>query len=226
MPEIAFSASVPPGAEDLDPFIAATALSVTADGGRPARGAEAGDGFTLTLTATASGPPAMLLPRCPTGSPRPPDCAPIPSQPELTDADGSATRREATTYVIEEPGAFQLPALTIDWWNTTGRSVETAATDAIGFDVPAPAGWHDAMTGEADRGRRGVAVGLAAVLAAAAAFLFWRRRHPKARKAGPTRTLALPRPAPSRASRPPGHASSPRRPLARSSDAGRSDCSP
>ena len=186
LPEIAFSASVPPGAEDLDPFIAATALSVTAEvDGLPAA-PKPGDGFTLTLTATASGPPAMLLPPMSDRIATPAGLRAYPRQPELTDAEATATRREATTYVVEEPGAYRLPALAIDWWNTATGSVETAATDAITFDVPAPAGWHDATTGEAARGRRGAALGLAAAFAAAAALILWRRRHPKARSAGPT----------------------------------------
>ena len=128
----------------------------------------------------------MLLPPMSDRIATPAGLRAYPRQPELTDAEATATRREATTYVVEEPGAYRLPALAVDWWNTATGSVETAATDAIAFDVPAPAGWHDATTGEAARGRRGAALGLAAALAAAAALILWRRRHPKARSAGPT----------------------------------------
>jgi hypothetical protein len=179
LPAIAFSTSVPAGAEDLDPFIAAAALSVTAavDGLPPEP--KPGDAFTLTLSMTASGPPAMLLPPMSGRVATPAGLRAYPKQPELTDADGRATRRETTTYVIEQPGTFQLPALAVAWWNTISRSVETAATDPIAFDVPAPAGWHDATAAEAPRERRGVAIGLAAALAAAAAYFIWRRSRPK-----------------------------------------------
>ena len=46
-------------------------------------------------------------------------------------------------YVIERPGAYRLPAVTLDWWNTATSSRETAATAPISIDVPPPPGWRD-----------------------------------------------------------------------------------
>ena len=113
LPGIAFTATVPPGAEGIDPFLAAASLTLAAtvdglpDAPRP------GDAFTLTLTTTASGPPAMLLPPLAGRLPTPPGLRAYPRQPALTDGD-PASRTEAVAYVIKPPAATRsrpLPGL-------------------------------------------------------------------------------------------------------------------
>ena len=181
LPEIVFSATVPPGAEGLDPFVAATRLTVTAAmDGLPETPAP-GDAFTLTLTTEADGPPAMLLPPLADQIPTPPGLRAYPRQPVLADTPGdppTAVRTEAIAYVIEAPGAYTLPGASLDWWNTSTATREKAATDAISFAVPAPASWH---AGASARPRL---LPIAAWLAIAVAFLSavyavtQARRHP------------------------------------------------
>ena len=104
VPDIALTATVPPGAEGLDTFLAAQSLTLTAsiDGlpGAP----KPGDAFTLTLTltTTATGTPAMLLPPLLDRLPTPQGLRAYPREPQLTDTPGergappSATRTEQT----------------------------------------------------------------------------------------------------------------------------------
>ncbi len=106
-----------------------------------------------------------------------------PKEPELTDTAGersdppTATRVEIVTYVIEAPGSYTLPAISLDWWNTGSRSVATATTDAIAFDVAAPPGWKETPAGEPTRARATrIAVSLAALAAIAASVLLRRWR--------------------------------------------------
>lgn len=177
-PPIAFSATVPAGAEGMDPFLAATDLAVVATvDGLPDAPAP-GDAFSVTLTTTAHGPPAMLLPPLASQLPTPDGLRAYPRQPALTDAAGpppSATRVETVAYVIERPGRYVLPGVGLDWWSLGTGVRATATTGAIAFEVAAPAGWSDpAAPGE------GIALGLAAAAgvatAAALALLAWRRR--------------------------------------------------
>jgi hypothetical protein len=169
LPTIAFSATVPPGAEGMDPFLPASRVTVTATvDGLPAA-PKPGDAFTLTLVTAADGPPAMLLPPLAERLPSFPGLRAYPRQPVLADGP-TATRTEAVAYVIEAPGRFAFPALALDWWNTAANTRATAATDAIAIDVPAPPGWRTPGQRPA---RRWLwpALALAALALLAAAFL-------------------------------------------------------
>ena len=141
LPGIVFSATLPPGAEGIDPFVAASALTVAATvDGLPAA-PRPGDAFTLTLTTDASGPPAMTLPPLAEQVPTPPGLRAYPRQPALVDTPGdppTAVRTEAITYVIEAPGAYTLPGPSLDWWNTSTRTRETAATDPVSLPFRHP----------------------------------------------------------------------------------------
>jgi hypothetical protein len=144
LPDIAFSAALPPGAEGMDPFLAATSLTVAAEIDGLSQTPQPGDSFTLTLTTTAAGPPAMLLPPLAERLPTPAGLRAYPRQPALADQPGdppTGTRTEAIAYVIEQPGSYAFPALSLDWWNTARQRRETAATDAIAVDVSPPPGW-------------------------------------------------------------------------------------
>ena len=165
LPDVAFSATVPPGAEGIDPFLAATSLQLTARlDGLPAA-PKPGDAVTLTLTAAAAGPPAILIPPLGSRLATPAGLRAYPREPVLADAP-TATRTEAVTFVIEAPGTYVLPAVALDWWNTTSGRRETATTVSLQVVVPDPPGWGRAGAGSHARG-----LALAAALAALAALL-------------------------------------------------------
>ena len=140
--------------------------------------AKPGDAFTLTLTTRAAGPPALLLPPLAGRLPTPAGLRAYPRQPVLTDDPPAATRTEAVAYVIERPGRYELPAVTLDWWNTAASARETAATAPVTIDVPPPAGWRDpdAPGGGA---RRLPAIAAAILATALLAWLALRRRGPR-----------------------------------------------
>lgn len=178
VPDIAFSATVPAGAERLDPFLAAEALSLSATSEGLPEAPKPGDAVTLTLTTTASGPPAMLLPPLFDRIATPPGLRAYPKAPVLTDRPGerggppTATRQEGVTYVIEAPGHYALPGISLDWWNVARGAVETATIDPVTFDVAGP----PARTAAGAPPRRAL---LATLLAGGliAAALLLRRRH-------------------------------------------------
>ena len=69
----------------------------------------------------------------------PPGLSAYPDIPELQDrsnrGEATAIRRQAITYVVVEPGQYQLPGVELPWWNTgTGRR-ETAVLPALAIDA-------------------------------------------------------------------------------------------
>jgi hypothetical protein len=191
LPEIAFTATVPPGAEGIDPFLAATALTVEARFDGLPESPKPGDAFTLTLVTTASGPPAILLPPLAPRLPTPPGLHAYPRQPTLADSPGgppTATRSETVSYVIQEPGTYALPAVGLDWWDTASESRQRAETAPISITVPPPAGWRDAARSGPSPAAL-LALGAVVLVAAAVAVVLWRRRTRPPSEAGRYRRL-------------------------------------
>ncbi|PZQ50840.1 MAG: hypothetical protein DI556_06930 [Rhodovulum sulfidophilum] len=179
--DLGFTASLPPGAEGMDPFLAASALSLAATATGLPEAPKPGDAVTLTLTTTAVGPPSILLPPLAARIATPAGLRAYPKQPVLTDTAGergappTATRTEAVTYVIEQPGDYAIPAPALDWWSTATNARETATAEGLAFEAAAPPGWHTESGGGPDR-----RLLLGAIVAGAAALLIgvlvWRGR--------------------------------------------------
>ncbi len=138
-PPLGFSGILPPGADNLDPFIAATSLELeqTVDG-IPGE-MKPGDSITRTLVATVSGTSPMFLPNMLT--PDPVDgVAAYPDEPVMaeTNYDGVAggTRKESITYVAEGGGTGE--AVTIEWYNLSSETVETASVEGVSISVVGP----------------------------------------------------------------------------------------
>ena len=172
LPDVAFSATVPAGAEGMDPFLAATSLTLTATLDGLPEAPKPGDAFTLTLTTTAEGPPAMLLPALAERLPTPDGLRAYSRQPALADG-ATATRTEAIAYVIEQAGDFALPSISLGWWNTDDQTRETATTEAVTIHVESPPGWRP--SGEAVPVRNLALIALAVLASLATLVVFARR---------------------------------------------------
>lgn len=141
LPDVVISAVLPKGAEALDPFVSAQNLTLRARVDGLPDAPKPGDAFRLTLTTVATGTRSMLLPPLADRLDVPAGLRAYPRQPELSDtATGggdlpTATRIEAISFVIEAPGAYILPAQSVEWWNTAAQRVETATTDPIDIAV-------------------------------------------------------------------------------------------
>jgi hypothetical protein len=180
VPPIAFAATIPAGAEALNPFVATAALTLVASvDGLPAA-PKPGDAFTVTLTTTATGTPAMLLPPLAERLPVPEGLRAYPHEPALTDTPGergapaTGARTDRLTYVIEAPGSYALPPVSLSWWNTASNAVDTAKTTPITFEVAPTAGQG---AGPGSPSWRRLAVLAAGVALVGAAILAVRRRH-------------------------------------------------
>lgn len=182
IPPIGFAATIPPGAEGLDPFVSATALEMGGHVEGPGDDPQPGASVTRSVTVTAQGTQAMLLPELMSKT-APEGLRAYPRQPDLVDSPGqrgapdTATRTEAVTYVVEKPGDYTLPGLRLAWWNSANSRIETAVVDPVSFSVPIPPGWHP--PGQPSRARVvlpwAMAAAICAVLALWLCRPWWRR---------------------------------------------------
>jgi hypothetical protein len=117
----------------------------------------------------------MLLPPLAERLATPDGLRAYPHPPSLADGP-PATRTEAVAFVIERPGSYVFPPLSVDWWNTAAATRATASTAAVTVDVPAPPGWRDRTTAPGTGTARRAAALLAAALAAVVLWRAFRRR--------------------------------------------------
>lgn len=158
IPDVVFRGSVPPGAEGLDPYIAGSALRLTLDVEGEPKGLEVGDAVVLRYTAELEGLPAIFLPRLAPGIELE-GVSVYADEPRIED-DTQARRSETLTLVFEAGGTFEIPGITLDFWNTDTQALDTATAAGVSVVVdgpPAAAGMTDA-TEERHWGRVAVAV--------------------------------------------------------------------
>lgn len=155
LPRVSLEAFIPDAAAGLRPFLSASNLAVTQTVKRSSDQLKVGDAVTRTVTVTAEGTPAMLLP--------PQQFAGIdgltlyPAQPSLEDkTDGrtdvmTSTRVDSATYMLARPGDYELPAVDIGWWNVGSGKVERARLDAVPLKVAANPAVESAAPGGRSR---------------------------------------------------------------------------
>jgi len=144
LPRVSFDAFIPDAAADLNPYLAASQLTVEQSVQRSSDPLKVGDSITRTVTIKAEETPAMLLP--PVTFPAVDGLAVYPGQPSLQDkTEGrtdalTATRTDSATYILQQSGDYVLPAIDVRWWNVGEGRVETAHLDAVTMQVaPNPA---------------------------------------------------------------------------------------
>jgi hypothetical protein len=170
LPEATLSASVPPGAEGLDPYLAGRSLMLTRDVEGDLENLEAGDAIVVRTVAELDGLPAMFLP------PLSPELAfegvtVYADEPVVEDGD-VARRTEKVTLVFESGGDFTLPGIELGWWDMTSQSVVTAMVPEVSFPVAGPEVVPDPADDAPARDWRAALVETAGWLAAL--FVAWR----------------------------------------------------
>jgi hypothetical protein len=128
----------PPGAENA---LASSRLVLTQALDRGLDGLKQGDAFTRTVTVSAAGLPGMLLP--PVTFAAVPGLAMYPKAPRVQDKTREregftgSTRVDAATYVLQRAGHYELPGVSIAWWDTSTNQLRTATAPPLAFDVAA-----------------------------------------------------------------------------------------
>jgi len=137
MPAVSFRATVPAGAETLNPYIAGSRLELSLEVDSDLDTLKIGDAIVLTYSAELDGLPAIFLP---------------PLAPELTfegasvysDAatlvDGAvASRTEKITLVFDGGGNYNIPEFQLGFWNTQTNAIEQVKAGGFSIVVSGPA---------------------------------------------------------------------------------------
>jgi hypothetical protein len=171
VPDVSFNGLVPDGAQALNPYLAATSLTINREIDGALGSLAANDALVVTYTISIKGMPAMFLPPIAPLESRP-GMRVYADEPTLSNESWGATRVEKVTYVFASGGDYQLPAVSVTWWNTQTRTIAVAQVDALELTVRGPALQESA--GYQDKGalpwRATVALLLMAVL-------IWRYRR-------------------------------------------------
>ncbi|NVZ50818.1 BatD family protein [Pseudomonas sp. B6002] len=136
---LSFTATQPPGFAPGEPVLVASGLRLSQT--LSATDLKVGDSLTRTLTLQADDTPGLSLP--------PPASAPIqglrlypqaPSISNLDDGRGAITggqRIDRLVYRVEQGGHYTLPSVSVKWWDSRNRRVQTAQLPALTFEAQA-----------------------------------------------------------------------------------------
>jgi hypothetical protein len=162
LPPQRFEATIPPEAAGLGYFLPTTRFAMTQSFDPPLEGLQEGSTFTRTVTATAAQAFAMFIPParfdCPDGLKLYPKDPVV--QDETKDRAGftGGKRVDAATYLIEKPGTYTLPEISVSWWDLTAGTLRAATLPAVTFTAAPNPGYKPALAPEAPPAAAPVAV--------------------------------------------------------------------
>ncbi|MGO4333153.1 hypothetical protein, partial [Cupriavidus sp. M-11] len=136
----------PPGAGNA---IGTVRLEVRQTLDRDLRALKQGDAFTRTIEISADGVQAMLLP--PTVFAPVSGLAVYPKAPRVEDISRERQgflgghRIDAATYVVQRPGRYTLPGVSVQWWDVRAGRLRTASVPPLHFSAAAGGGYQPAV---------------------------------------------------------------------------------
>ena len=140
--EIQVTGILPKGAEGLEPFIAASSLSLEQVVDGATEGLQPGDSFARVITATLDGLSPIFLPEL-TSVSSAPGLRSYPKSPVIEETENrgllSGTRKEKTVYLAEGQIDAVLPGLELRWFDIETNSIETAQVPEIRVTAEGPA---------------------------------------------------------------------------------------
>ncbi len=164
----------PPGSSNIGFLITTESLDVT-ETWEPIPGpAEMGAIFKRTIVQRAQELPGMALAPAPTTSPEgirtyPGDAA---TNDKLTRGEFLGERRETITYMVQQPGTLELPAINYVWWNPKTEKLQSKMLPAVTFEAASPTA--TAAENSTNTRRYWVWLLIAALIVS---LIHWRRRH-------------------------------------------------
>jgi len=138
IPAISFDVAAAPGAL---PAFAAQEVVVSQSLDRKPETLTAGDALVRTVTIFAENTQAMMIPA--PDFPAPPGVSVYRETPRLADdahdrhGNAGSSRTERVTYVMEKPGTYQIPAASLDWYDTAKHQTGQASAPAVTATVAA-----------------------------------------------------------------------------------------
>lgn len=139
LPALAFHADLPEAAKGLDYFLPTTRLTMQQRWSAPLQNLRAGDIVDRTITVTAAGMQAMLIPPLPFEAPD--GLRVYQGEAAVEDVKSKKNdflfgrRTQRAQYFIQKPGAYTLPAIELKWWNLSTREMVTAVLPSVHFEA-------------------------------------------------------------------------------------------
>jgi hypothetical protein len=134
-----FTSRVPAGAEGVAVFLSTSHLGMVQRFDHRLTGLQVGDAFTRTITSTAKGTQAMFLPPFPFAQVA--GLTVYPNQPQVqnlsADRKGfiAGRRIDSASYVVQKPGHYELPSVTVQWWDLRLNKLREHMIAPIVFDA-------------------------------------------------------------------------------------------
>ena len=173
-PDIVLRATVPIGAESLQPYLAGRDLQLSQEIEGDTTSLQRGDAVVVIYSAEIDGLPAMFLPRLAPSVEL--EGVSVYADTPIVEDGPPARRSEKLTLVFESGGKFTLPAVGLDWWNTATGKLEHSSVADVSFSVTGPMAIGPSMR---TSNRRSTVTWLAILLAVAfTGALLTRRRIP------------------------------------------------
>jgi hypothetical protein len=138
LPPTQFTAAFPIGSDGTALPFAARGVGMTQSFDRDPSRLKTGEALVRTVVVFAESTQAMMIP--------PLEIAQVPGlqvysqSARLADSVGhdravGSSRTETITYVASAPGAFQIPPISLDWFDTDTKSMKTATLPAVSLTV-------------------------------------------------------------------------------------------
>jgi len=134
-----FTAKVPAGAEGVAVFLSTDHLKTIQRFDHKLAGLHVGDAFTRTITSTAKGTQAMFIPPFPFAQVE--GLAVYPNVPQVqnlsADRKGfiAGRRIDSASYLIQKPGHYELPGVTVQWWDLRLGKLREHTIAPVSFDA-------------------------------------------------------------------------------------------
>ncbi|MEQ1956121.1 hypothetical protein [Mesorhizobium sp. CN2-181] len=139
LPPTKFTVTAQPGVEAGGAFVTAARVGVEQALDRDTQTIKAGDSLVRTVTVTADGMQAMLIPEPSFDAPD--DVRIYRHDPKVEDqrtARGEfvvGRRTDTVTYLFEKAGSYTLPAVEVHWFDPKSGKDETASAPAVAVTV-------------------------------------------------------------------------------------------
>lgn len=131
----------PPGSEDVGFLVTTESLDIT-ESWEPAPGrAEVGAIIKRTIVQRAAQLPGMALMPAPDVTPDGVRAYPgaAATNDRLARGEFLGERSETITYLLQKPGALELPSINYLWWDPKSEKLQSKTLPAISFEVTEPA---------------------------------------------------------------------------------------
>ncbi len=141
IPPISFQVGANPANADGGPVFAAQKVVISQSFDRKPETLKSGEALVRTVTIYAGNTQAMMIPApefaAPAGVEVYREAPSLADNVEGNDGGTGSSRTERVTYIINETGTFQLPSVSLDWYDTATHRLEKASAPAVTATVTA-----------------------------------------------------------------------------------------